>query len=305
MERPFISVRGYGIAPTHAGKVREILALNEKLLIITTDRVSAFDCVLPDPIPGKGKLLNRISTYWFHALDRIMPSHWISDSEERFPSDLGHLHPFLKDRWVLVRKASRIDVECVVRGYLAGSGMREYHAQGTVGGIEVPDGIAPFGELPEPLFTPTTKEDTGHDRPVTFAQLIEAIGEELSRRLRSLSLELYRIAARHARARGLILVDTKFEFGWIDGELVLIDELLTPDSSRYWPVSGYGSGEPLSLDKEYLRDYLAGLDWDKNPPAPALPAEQIAETYRRYRMVYDMLDVDGETPRLGKEGQLV
>ena len=303
MQRPFRSLADHGLSPTRSGKVREILDLGDRLLIVTTDRISAFDCVLPSLIPGKGRILNRISCHWFRALEPIVPHHLISDRDEEFPRDLAELLPVLQDRWVLVHKAGRIPVECVVRGCLAGSGMREYEEKGTVGGIEMPAGIPPYGRLPEPLFTPTTKEDAGHDQPVTFAELSEQVGEELSVQLRDLSLLIYRVAAEHAAARGLILADTKFEFGWIDGCLTLIDELLTPDSSRYWPVESHRSGPPTPLDKEYVRSYLKTLSWDRNPPAPPLPAAEVEETLRRYQRVHDMLGVGGPPPRLGRKGE--
>ncbi|MBD3161596.1 MAG: phosphoribosylaminoimidazolesuccinocarboxamide synthase [Candidatus Eisenbacteria bacterium] len=295
MESPFVSIADHGLAPTRSGKVREVLDLGDQLLMITTDRISAFDCVLPTPVPGKGKLLNRISNHWFRTMREIVPNHVVSDQEPEFPRDLVSFLPVLRDRWVLVRKAERIDVECVVRGFLAGSGMREYRDKGTVGGIEVPAGIPDYGELPEPLFTPTTKEDVGHDRPVTYEELCDRIGSDLAGRLRDLSIRIFRDAGRRARERGLLLADTKFEFGWIDGDLCLIDELLTPDSSRYWDGDGPRDAEPEPLDKEYVRGYLKGLDWDRNPPAPPLPREQIAETYRRYLRVYDALGVGTES----------
>ena len=302
MEQPFTSLRDLGLAPTHSGKVREIRDLGDPLLMVTTDRISAFDCVLPTPVPGKGKILNKVSSFWFHALQSVVPNHLLSDREEEFPEDLGRFHEILRGRWVLVRKAKRIPIECVVRGYLAGSGMQEYLAKRTVGGIELPSGIPPYGKLPEPLFTPTTKAEVGHDQPVTFEELTDDIGRDLSERLRDVSLMIYRVAERFARSRGLILADTKFEFGWIDDRLSLIDEALTPDSSRYWDAAQYGSGTPEPLDKEYVRGYLKGLDWDRNPPAPGLGLEQITETHRRYMVVHDALGVGGKPPDLSTKG---
>lgn len=301
MERSFTSIADLGMAPTHSGKVREILDLGDQLLIVTTDRISAFDCVLPTPVPGKGILLNKIAAFWFRALQEIVPTHFLTDAESEFPKDLTDLHQSLRDRWILVRKAKRIPVECVVRGYLAGSGMREYQKKGSVCGVALPPGIAPYGRLPEPIFTPTTKADVGHDEPVTFEELCNEIGEELAGRLRDLSLKLYRVADKYAGSKGLILADTKFEFGWIDDDLSLIDEVFTPDSSRYWDLETYGTGTPEPLDKEYVRAYLSGLDWDRNPPAPGLPDVQIKETYRRYLQVHDALGVGNEPPLLSEK----
>ena len=299
MERPFSSLMDFGLSPTYAGKVREICDLGSQLLMITTDRISAFDCILPTPIPGKGKLLNAISTFWFRSLAAAVPNHFVSNADADFPRPLAKLLPHLRDRWMLVRKAQRIPVECIVRGYLAGSAIDEYRREGAVGGLRLPTGIQPYGKLPEPIFTPTTKEDIGHDQPITFAGLSDRVGAETAARLRDASLRVFTLAEPYARERGLILVDTKFEFGWIGQNLFLIDEALTPDSSRYWDGMQYRSGTPVPLDKEYLRAYLKTLDWDRTPPAPGLPDEQIREAYRRYRLVYDRLGVDGPTPLPG------
>ncbi|MDM7914951.1 MAG: phosphoribosylaminoimidazolesuccinocarboxamide synthase [Candidatus Eisenbacteria bacterium] len=289
-----------GLSPSHSGKVRETLDLGDRLLLVTTDRISAFDCILPTLIPGKGILLNEISAWWFRGLEPHLPTHFLSDQDSDFPADLKPLLPELRGRWMLARKAKRIDDECVVRGYLAGSAIEEYARKGTIGGMSAPPGIAPYGKLPAPLFTPTTKEEVGHDRPVTLEELSDIVGSELAERLREASLRVYDLAERYARARGLLLVDTKFEFGWIDGRLSLIDEALTPDSSRYWDGARSAS-PPDPLDKEYVRAWLKTLDWDRNPPAPALPPEQVAETYRRYRLVHDRLGASGPPPRLGGE----
>lgn len=300
METPFRSLSDHGLAVSHAGKVREILDLGDNLILVTSDRISAFDCVLPTLVPGKGKLLNRISAHWFRALAPIVPTHFVSDSDADFPNDLGAIRAAVRDRWMLVRKARRIPIECVVRGHLAGSGLQEYREHGTVGGIGVKPGIAAHGRLPEPLFTPTTKEDLGHDRPISFEELCETIGSDLAVRLRDLSIRIFGLAERFAGSRGLTLVDTKFEFGWINRDLCLIDEALTPDSSRYWDARAQGPEQPLSLDKEYVRGYLKGLSWDRNPPAPSLPDDQVAETLRRYRLVHDRLGVGGQVPDLGE-----
>jgi phosphoribosylaminoimidazole-succinocarboxamide synthase len=280
--------------------VREILDLGDHLILVTTDRISAFDCVLPTPVPGKGKLLNRISAHWFRALAPIVATHFVSDSDADFPPDLGSIRDAVRDRWMLVRKARRIPIECVVRGHLAGSGLQEYREKGTVGGIAVTPGILAHERLPEPLFTPTTKEDFGHDRALSFYELRETVGDDLATRLRDLSVRIFTVAERFAGSCGLTLVDTKFEFGWIDRELCLIDEALTPDSSRYWDARTQEPGQLISLDKEYVREYLKGLAWDRNPPPPPLPEDRIAETYRRYRVVHDRLGVGGTIPDLRK-----
>lgn len=293
MEPAFRTLTDLGVSPTYAGKVREMLDLGDHLLIVTTDRISAFDCILPDPIPGKGKLLNGIATHWFRLLAPHMPTHFVSDAEADFPSDLTRLLQSLRDRWMLVRRAERISVECVVRGYLAGSSIDEYRRTGSVAGHRLPPGIQAYARLPEPIFTPTTKEDVGHDQPLTVAELADRVGTELAGRLEAASLRIFQMGEAYALSRGLILVDTKFEFGWIDGDLHLIDEALTPDSSRYWDALLPEEGTPTSLDKEYLRSYLKTLDWDRNPPAPALPPDRIEEIYRRYRLVYDRIRSDG------------
>ncbi len=300
MEKPFRTLKDLGLAPTYAGKVREICDIGRELVIITTDRISAFDCILPTPIPGKGKLLNRISAFWFRGLGGHVPTHFVSDREVEFPADLAGILPMVRDRWMRVRKAERIPVECIVRGYLAGSAIDEYRREGKVGGIPLPGGIAPYGKLPEPIFTPTTKEDVGHDQPIDFDTLCNRVGRDTATRLRDSSLAIFLLAEPYASEKGLILVDTKFEFGWIGGDLVVIDEVLTPDSSRYWDAESVGRGTPLSLDKEYLRAYLKTLDWDRTPPAPGLPQEQIDEAYRRYKLVHDRRGAGGPAPRLGE-----
>lgn len=298
MPVPFMSLRDYGVQPTHSGKVRETVDLGDELFMVTTDRISAFDCVLPSPIPGKGQVLNRTSAFWLKALDRGMPTHYLTHDAPGLPQRFRNLADVLEGRWMLVRKADRIPVECVVRGYLAGSGLQEYREKGSINGIALPAGIPAYGRIPEPIFTPTTKEDVGHDRPITGDELASIVGSDLARDLREASLRIFAIASAHALSRGLVLVDTKFEFGWIDGRLALIDEALTPDSSRWWDVGSLGAEQPESLDKEFVRAYLKTLAWDRNPPAPSLPASIIDETLRRYRLVHDRLGADGPLPNL-------
>ena len=298
MQKPFVTIKDLGISPTYAGKVREMCDLGSRLLMITSDRISAFDCVLPTPVPGKGVILNGISAFWFRALSGISPTHFLTDEEAGFPGDLRSMLPEVAGRWMLVAKAERIPIECVVRGHLAGSAIDEYRRTGSVVGVPLPQGIKPYGVLPEPIFTPTTKEDAGHDRPITSRQLADQVGVDLARDLKERSVAIFRSAAAFARERGLVLVDTKFEFGWIDGSLSLIDEALTPDSSRYWDLGKFEGEVPVSLDKEYVRAYLKTLAWDRNPPAPALPPEQIAEAHRRYKLVYDRLGAGGKSPAL-------
>ncbi len=273
-------------APTRRGKVRDLYDLGDRMLLVASDRVSAFDVILPQPIPDKGRLLTGISAYWFSQTDTVVPSHLLSTRSEDFPEPFRHA-PDLEGRTMLVRKADRVDIECVVRGYLAGSGWKEYRETGAVSGHPLPAGLVKGARLPEPLFTPTTKEDEGHDRPITFEEMCDLVGADLSTRLRNLSLDVYRLGHRVAQARGFLLADTKFEFGFIDGRLHLIDEALTPDSSRYWSVSQYREGEPPeSWDKQVIRDWLESRDWDKTPPAPDLPADIIRRARERYLDVY-------------------
>lgn len=272
--------------PARRGKVRDLYDLGDRMLLVASDRVSAFDVILNQPIPDKGRLLTGLSAYWFSQTDSVVPSHLLSTRSEDFPEPFRHAAE-LEGRTMLVRKADRVDIECVVRGYLAGSGWKEYRESGRVAGHALPAGLAKGARLPEPLFTPTTKEDEGHDRPITFEEMCDLVGADLSARLRNLSLDVYRLGHRVAESRGFLLADTKFEFGFIDGRLHLIDEALTPDSSRYWSVSQYREGEPPeSWDKQVIRDWLEGRDWDKTPPAPDLPADIIRRARERYLDVY-------------------
>lgn len=286
----FRSLEDLGIQPDYSGKVRETIDLGDRLLMVTTDRLSAFDCVLPDPLPGKGVVLNRISSFWFQALAKHYPTHYLSVDPEDLPPGFRPIRQEIAGRFLLARKAERVPVECVVRGYLAGSGFLEYVEQGTLAGEPLPSGLKKYGRLPEPRFTPTTKEDEGHDLPLSRDELFDRVGEDLGAELESLSLDIYARADRFLRRRGLVVADTKFEFGWIDGQLSLIDEVLTPDSSRFWSLDSVeraarGKGAPECFDKQYVRDYLLTLDWNRMPPAPSLPEEVATEALRRYREV--------------------
>lgn len=279
-----------GLPAPRRGKVRDIYDLGSELLIVATDRVSAFDVVLPDPIPDKGRVLNGLAAYWFGATKPIVQNHFITADFAEFPASLAAFRPVLAGRSMLVRKAEVLPVECVVRGYLAGSAWKEYREAGRVAEHPLPAGLRESERLPEPIFTPTTKAATGHDEPLTFTQVEGLIGRKLAARVRDLSLALYRFGAARAEEAGIILADTKFEFGLAEGELLLVDEILTPDSSRFWPRDGYAPGGPQpSFDKQFIRDYLEGIGWDKRPPAPPLPPEVIAGTAERYREAYRRL----------------
>ncbi|MFN8179480.1 MAG: phosphoribosylaminoimidazolesuccinocarboxamide synthase [bacterium] len=272
--------------PTRRGKVRDLYDVGERLLLVASDRVSAFDVILPQQIPDKGRLLTGLSAFWFAQTQAVVPNHLVSVDLRAFPPPYRDAEE-LRGRTMLVRKAERIDVECVVRGYLAGSAWKEYRESGRVAEHALPKGLSKGAKLPEPLFTPTTKEDEGHDRPITFAEMQDLVGGDLAQRLRRLSIDVFSLGHRIAEARGFLVADTKFEFGRIDGQLHLIDEALTPDSSRYWRKSQYREGEPPeSWDKQVIRDYLESLDWDKQPPAPDLPATIVARARERYLDVY-------------------
>ncbi len=268
--------------PSHRGKVRDVYDLGDDLLLVATDRVSAFDCVLPNRIPDKGRILTALSVYWFEETRGIVPNHLRSTRLADYPVPFRDA-PELEGRSMLVKKAQRIDVECVVRGYLAGSAWAEYRTLRRVGEHSLPAGLTKGARLPEPLFTPTTKEDQGHDRPITFAEMESLVGEELAEELRLLTLRVYAHGYRVAKEKGYLLADTKFEFGIVDDAVILIDEVLTPDSSRYWRAADWKEGvAPESWDKQVIRDYLEGLDWNKQPPAPMLPEEIVRRARERY-----------------------
>jgi phosphoribosylaminoimidazole-succinocarboxamide synthase len=269
------------------GKVRDLYDTGDALLFVASDRISAFDCILQSGIPGKGKVLTQMSLFWFDFLSDTVPSHLITADVASYPAVLRASREQIEGRSMLVKKAQMIPVECVARGYLAGSGWKEYCAQRTVCGIPLPEGLRNGDRLPEPIFTPATKAQSGHDENVPFSSVAAKVGSELASRLRGLTLTIYSRAAAYALDRGIILADTKFEFGFIGDELVLADEVLTPDSSRYWPADTYRPGGPqISFDKQYVRDYLETLSWDKRPPAPALPAEVVQKTSEKYQEAY-------------------
>ena len=272
------------------GKVRDIYELDGDLLFVATDRISAFDCILGSGIPCKGRVLTQTSLFWFDFLKDLIPSHVVTADLRKYPARLATLTVFLDGRSMIVKKAKMIEVECVARGYLSGSAWKEYQVQGTVCGIKLVPGLRESERLPEPIFTPATKAQTGHDENVSFEQIALTVGAELAARLRDLTLAIYNRAADYAGGRGLILADTKFEFGFIGDELVLADEALTPDSSRYWPADGYKPGGPQpSFDKQYVRDYLETLKWNKRPPAPTLPADVVRKTSEKYQEAYRRL----------------
>jgi len=273
-----------GALAKRSGKVRDIYDCGEHLLIIATDRISAFDVVMPTGIAGKGKILAGLSRYWFDLTADIVPNHMVSMSPDDFPAEAQSQRDLLEGRTMLVRKAEVLPVECVVRGYLAGSGWREYSESQTVCGHRLPAGLRAGEKLGEPLFTPATKEESGHDINITGEHAAELVGRELAQAIEEKSIALYRFGAEHAAAKGLLLADTKFEFGLADGELMLIDEALTPDSSRFWPSKTYKPGGPQpSFDKQFVRDYVISVNWNKQPPAPRLPADIVATTSRKYR----------------------
>lgn len=272
------------------GKVRDVYDLGEMLLIVATDRISAFDCIMPNGIPGKGKILTEMSLFWFDLVRDVVPNHLVSASVDEYPEPLRKYRGQLDGRSMLVRKAERIDVECIVRGYIAGSGWKEYEKQGTVCGIQLPEGLLEAERLPGNIFTPSTKAESGHDENVSFDEAARIIGAGIAAEVRDLSLAVYEKARAYAETRGIIIADTKFEFGRVDGCTILIDEILSPDSSRFWPRATYRpGGSQSSFDKQFVRDYLETLDWDKTPPAPALPEEIVMKTLEKYREARNLL----------------
>lgn len=282
---PVINTDFTGLHLLHRGKVRDLYEVEDKLLMVATDRISAFDVVMNDPIPGKGRVLTQLSLFWFDFLRDILPNHLITADVERYPAACRPYHEELRGRSMLVKKANPLPVECIVRGYLSGSFWKAYQKDTTVCGFPLPAGMVESDKFAQPLFTPSTKAEQGqHDENISTAEMEELVGVAETAKIIDVCIRLYRKAADYALSRGIIIADTKFELGWHEGELILIDEVLTPDSSRFWPLDEYepGQGQP-SFDKQFLRDYLSSLDWNKKPPAPPLPDEIIMKTGARYR----------------------
>jgi phosphoribosylaminoimidazole-succinocarboxamide synthase len=272
------------------GKVRDIYAVGGDLLIVATDRISAFDFILGSGIPEKGKVLTQMSLFWLEMVRKIIPHHLLTANLEDYPPELRKYADRLAGRSMLVKKAKPFPVECVARGYLAGSGWKEYQASRSVCGIALPSGLLESSKLPEPIFTPATKSGSGHDENISFEKVMELLGKETAERLRRCTLDLYRQASAYAASKGIIIADTKFEFGIYEGNVILIDEVLTPDSSRFWPAADYVPGRSQkSFDKQFVRDYLEEIRWDKRPPAPSLPSEIVEATRRKYREAYELL----------------
>ena len=278
-----------GINKLRSGKVREVFDLGETLLFVATDRLSAFDVILPDPIPQKGAVLNQISAFWFRRFN-FVKNHLITDDIDQFPAQLAPFREQLRGRSMIVRKTKPLPVECVVRGYLAGSGWKEYQQSGGTSGLSLPEGLRLASQLPEPIFAPSTKSEAGHDENIDWERCCAMIGRDVAEQVRDLSLRVYLAGRDHAASRGIIVADTKFEFGTLGDELLLIDECLTPDSSRFWPADQYVVGKsPPSFDKQFVRDYLETLDWNKTSPGPKLPAEIIDKTAAKYREAFERL----------------
>ena len=279
-----------GIPLVARGKVRDIYEAGEHLLIVATDRISAFDYVLSPGIPRKGEVLNRISLFWFDYLRDVIPNHVVTADVSEYPRQLRQYRDQLEGRSVLVRRAEMFPVECVARGYLSGSGWKDYQATGAICGIPIPPGLKESDPLPEPIFTPATKADTGHDENIPFEQAMGVVGSDMAEKLRSITLDIYRRASAYASEKGIIIADTKFEFGLVNGELILADEVLTPDSSRFWPADSWAPGGPQpSYDKQFVRDYLELTRWNKQPPAPVLPDDVVRRTSEKYMEAYRLL----------------
>lgn len=277
--------------PLHVkGKVRNVYDLGDKLLIVVTDRISAFDVVFPNLIPNKGKVLNSISEFWFNYTKDIVDNHMITTDVSQYPEGLSQFKEELQGRSMLVKKVKMVQAECIVRGYLEGSGLKEYKETGSICGIKLPEGLRQGDKLPEPIFTPSTKASEGHDQNVSFEELCKIIGTNLANQLKEVSLALYNKASKYAESKGIILADTKFEFGFLDDKLVVADELFTPDSSRFWDMKEYEPGRPQkSFDKQFVREYLESINWDKKPPAPELPEDVIRNTELKYIEAYERL----------------
>lgn len=283
MEPPLLDLQLPGIRRLKSGKVRELFDLGDALLLVATDRISAFDCIMPNGIPGKGRILTSLSHFWFDFTQNWLPNHRLTRAHDPLPDKLLPFAEWIRNRSMIVRKAKPLPVECVVRGWLAGSAWKEYQQTGFICGIRLAKGLLENSQLPEAVFTPATKAESGHDENISFEETAQLVGIETACTVRDLSLRLYQVARDYARTRGIIIADTKFEFGISNGELMLIDEVLTPDSSRFWPLSEWTAGCPTpSFDKQYLRDYLEKIGWNKQPPTPILPEEVVEQTRIRY-----------------------
>jgi phosphoribosylaminoimidazole-succinocarboxamide synthase len=288
--KPILQLDLPGIKKLRSGKVRDIFDLGDALLLVASDRISAFDVIMPNGIPRKGEVLTQISHFWFEKFASLVPNHLLAGANEPLPKNLQPFADQLARRSMIVKKAKPLAIECIVRGYLSGSGWKEYKQAQTVCGIQLPAGLTESAELPEPIFTPSTKAEAGHDENISFAQAQKIVGADLATQARDLSLKIYRAGRDYARQRGIIIADTKFEFGLSGGKLLLIDEVMTPDSSRFWPADQYqpGRGQP-SFDKQFVRDYLETLDWNKTPPGPVLPPDVVAKTSAKYLEAYERL----------------
>jgi phosphoribosylaminoimidazole-succinocarboxamide synthase len=290
MPEPLLQIDLPGIPKIRSGKVRELFDLGDALLMVATDRISAFDCIMPNGIPRKGEVLTQISHFWFEKFAGIVPNHLLARAGDPLPARLRPFASLLERRSMIVQKAQPLAIECVVRGYLSGSGWKEYQQSQTVCGLRLPEGLTESAQLPEPIFTPATKAETGHDENIPFARAAEIVGGDIAAQAQALSLQIYRAARNYARERGIIIADTKFEFGICHGRLILIDEVLTPDSSRFWPADQYEAGcSQPSFDKQYLRDYLERINWNKQPPAPPLPDYVVQKTQEKYLEAYTRL----------------
>ena len=290
MNEPILQLDLPGIQKVRSGKVREVFDLGDRFLLVASDRISAFDVIMPNGIPHKGAVLTQISHFCFEKFASLVPNHLLAKANDPLPANLAPYADKLAKRSMIVKKAKPLAIECIVRGYLSGSGLKEYKKSQTVCGIKLPAGLVDSSELPEPIFTPSTKAEEGHDENINFEQACKIVGTELATQARDLSLMIYKAGRDFARQRGIIIADTKFEFGLFEGKLILIDEVLTPDSSRFWPADQYapGKGQP-SFDKQFVRDYLETLTWDKTPPGPQLPEDVVAKTSAKYLEAYERL----------------
>ncbi|HEY4498553.1 MAG TPA: phosphoribosylaminoimidazolesuccinocarboxamide synthase [Candidatus Paceibacterota bacterium] len=290
MENPVLTIELPGIKKLRSGKVRELFDLGESFLMVATDRISAFDVIMPNGIPRKGEVLTQLSHFWFKAYSNFVPNHILLGANDLLPKLLQPYANQLARRTMIVKKAKPLSVECIVRGYVVGSGWKDYQKTGAICGIKLPRGLQEASELDDPIFTPSTKAEKGHDENISFEQACGIVGQDIAEEARDLSLKIYTAARAFARKRGIIIADTKFEFGLFDGKLILIDEVLTPDSSRFWPADQYAPGKSQpSFDKQFVRDYLETLDWNKTPPGPLLPDDVVTQTTTRYLEAYERL----------------